>query len=124
MAARNIITNGHYDLFKQYFREFQKKFGLFAWDIRFCLEEDEDFYAQCSIDYEGRIASITLSSKWDKPITEDWLRWCARHEALELLEARLRTLAQRRYVTQSEISEANHEIVRLLEHILDEAGIK
>ena len=75
-------------------------------------------------DILNRRADIELGNKWDQEITDKELYKTAFHEVLEILFARIRTIAKSRYITDSETGEEIHNLIRTFEKVsCDKEGI-
>ena len=97
-------------------------FGLRDWEIIFTHEKEvPDARASCYRDLTGRIATINLGTDWSNSpnaFNDEGMRKVAFHEACELLIAPLYINACARHVTEEEIKEASHTIIRILENVL------
>lgn len=111
----------HFETFKTECEKWIAFFGLKSWKVCYTHEEMTDARADVFTNLGGRVATIRLAKKWDTIITEKDVKLSAFHEVCELFIARLTTLAQSRYITASELEEANHEIIRTLERVVFEA---
>jgi len=121
----HITSPEDYQTFQKRCRDWIDFLGLTGWEIRFEHSEDPNNYASCSVNYADRVSWLQLTKNWDgTPVTEDRLYNSSRHEVLELLLAPLRTVARARYVSSDEISQSNHEIIRILETFFDKYGLK
>ena len=63
---------------------------------------------------------ITLNKTWLREPTTKLLKTSAFHEVCHMLLHRLKVCGESRYITESEIDEAEHEIVRRLENLMFE----
>ena len=111
--------SNEFNKFKKVFKEYQALFGLNGYKVYFKYEPLGKDFASCRIDILGRVVTISLASNTSK---ED-RKLCgveenAKHEALHLLLGRLSALAYSRCIFQSEIEEAEEEIVRHLEKLI------
>lgn len=114
-------TDEHLKVFADACLEYQKQFGLTNWELHF-KRDDIEFISQCVYNLPGCIVMIKLCTEWrdqDLKLNDDNLRDCARHEMLHLLLGRLTSYALWRFVTEDIIHEADEEVVRRLEYILD-----
>ena len=91
-------------------------FGLKDWEIKFTHEELGGNRASCWSDYPGKLSTIDLNREWESNPQKNEIKFVAFHEVAELLIAPLRTMAYARYVTEDEVSVANHYIIRTLEN--------
>jgi len=110
----------HFEIFKKSFLEYQNKLGLGEWKIYFYLETLMGRWATIGCDHEGMFASVRLTEETeDNTYDKDFNpRISGKHEAIHLLLAELANLANRRYVSEREIYEAEERIVRRLEKVL------
>ena len=72
----------------------------------------------------GRVATMFFTKDWNdsvRRIAESEIAQTAKHEMLHLLLSRLSELAVSRYVTEDQITEAEEELVRKLEGLLERA---
>jgi arsenate reductase-like glutaredoxin family protein len=104
--------------FKVYFKNMQSKFGLLGWEIDFKKINIGDSAADLKIWLEARHIVVTLCSYFAKPLTDEDIKKHAEHECLELLFARYEFIASSRFSTESELNEARHEIIQILQPIL------
>lgn len=114
------ITKKHYELFKKYCLEHINKLGLLGWKVYFEFKYIEDLYASTSVNLEGRIALITLSTHWDfgRELNQESLNETAKHEVHHLLLFRFSKLARYRFIRSDELEEAEEEIIRILDKFL------
>lgn len=95
--------------------------GLKGWKIYYTHETYENTLAWCSVgSLKDRCAKLGLSKNWgnfDKEINEDDIRKVAFHEVFELKLTRLRKLAKDRFITEYEIDEELHDIIRTIENV-------
>jgi hypothetical protein len=104
---------------KQDFKEFADEcgiwidyFGIKDWDVIFeHAETITGGVAECEVDLKAKLAVLRFDEKAHEYPN---IKQTAFHEAVELLLARMRTLCEARYITDSEVSEANHEVVQTL----------
>ena len=112
-------TARDFSIFKKAFMHWYHKFGLNSWKIYFMHEYKEGLAASCYSNPTGCVATITLSTDWeDNAVTGEELWKTARHEALELVLARLVCDAEYRFVSQDDITESSHIAIRTLESVL------
>lgn len=111
------LTQKHYELFKSYCLEYQKKFDLMGWNIAFQFKKLTESYAKASMDLEASNVTICLTTEWDETVIKvsDYeLKQIAKHEVLHVLLGRLECLAQYRYVMSRELDAAGHDIIQKL----------
>jgi hypothetical protein len=110
-----------YERFKAEFRRWQLLLGLTDTKVYFEHGHCDKAYATIYWDCEGRVATVTFADKLSgdgvmigyDPIS------AGRHEALEMLVARLDSIAKSRYCFPDDIAEEKHAIIRRLEHLFD-----
>lgn len=113
------VTNKEFELFKKEFIRFQKLLGLTEWQIYFFHNKIESAYATVHIQYEDKVATVTLTTiidSDDKPNFD--AKRTARHECLHLLTAPLCYEAYSRYTEELRIDMEEHILIRRLENIL------
>jgi len=112
------VAQKDFRLFRKYFMEYRKLFGLTGYRIYFRFEPLGDgTTANITVEYERSIATVRLGSS---PYNEDDfdIKSFARHEALHLLLGRFNHKAYARFVSEDEIREANEEVVMKLEQLV------
>jgi len=112
------LTKKQIKLFKEKATEYVYDFWhLSEWDLTFNVTEDGGSYASCAADGENCMAVIGLSSTWQglKP-TESSIGRIAFHESCELLFWELQVMANKRYVTEDQITTARHKIITTMEN--------
>uniref|UniRef100_A0A6M3Y1L4 Uncharacterized protein n=1 Tax=viral metagenome TaxID=1070528 RepID=A0A6M3Y1L4_9ZZZZ len=113
-------TQKDFAIFKKEFLRWVNIFGLKDWKIEFDREPLTRGYAECRSSLIGRVATIVLTSeikdegdaKYFNPARS------GKHEAIELLLAPLDITARYRYISQDNVDEATHTIIRVLEKVL------
>jgi hypothetical protein len=105
-------------LFKAEVERMLNLLGLQSWRVVILCEKLDGCYGDMSANCAGRIATIRYNSEPDTIATPEDPARVARHEVLELFLARIECLAQARYVTEIEIHEEKHALIRTLEKIL------
>ncbi len=120
MSDENVqTTNEDFELFKEEFKKWQVHFGLIGWNVFFRHEKLKNMFACIRTNLVGRVATVKFNTEWDK---NDYgaveIRKTAFHECCELLMSRMNALANYRHTTEDEVTEENHNIIRILEHIL------
>ena len=113
-------TKKDFEKFKKAALKFAQKFGLTDWEIHVFHEEwgNEDSRAYNRCNYTGRVASISLAPEWNTRPVSGEIERTAFHEIFEVLLAPLTTCAFGRFVTEDEIDEAIHYIVRTMENVM------
>lgn len=86
------------------------------WTIRKKVEtrcdDDPTTMADCAANWENRVAAITLYREWEAEPTDEELYEIAFHEVLHIVTCLLTHLAEERFVTQKQIDDAEHDIIR------------
>jgi len=116
---RYKLTTAHFDFFCEEFLFWISVLGIENWEIFFIFDDDPENRASIDTNITGRQVNVYLNKVWDgvEP-TPTALSLVALHEASELLTTPLRVCAKSRYITESEIIEANHIIVQALVRVL------
>lgn len=115
----NLTTKEDFELFKKCITYWIKHFGLYGWDVHLDHRTDKDSLAYTSYNVPNRSVTIVLSKDWDcTKITDIQIDKSAFHEIGELLMMRLRFIAETRFISEEEIGEEVHNIIRILEHVI------
>ncbi len=96
-------------------------FGIKSFEIFYDHSDYlRDNKASCTSYSVNRWATLRLNSTWDNywKLTEENIKRCAFHEVIELLLAPLVNCAESRYVSENEIDEQAHTVIRTLENVL------
>lgn len=97
--------------FKQAVEKEIPKWGLQGWETYFDIGElDDEVLVTVAWDLEARTSTIVLSS--DKGIN---IKKATRYAVLHLFFAKITALACERFVTEAEINEEIHALIRTLE---------
>ena len=119
------MSDGIYQTSDADFRYFQKRFqywvdfyGLKEWKIYFNHEDVEAAYAYIYIKALGRCCTVYLSVDWTQKPSKEKLNESAFHEATHLLLGKIDTLSRDRYITEDQINNEIHGIVRVLEKVI------
>ena len=113
-------TAKHFKVFVDEFQRLQTLLSLGSWKVYFVHGRPKanvvDAFAWIKTDLSGQVATVHLVDKWDvrRELTDEELKKCARHEVFHLLGARLCELARSRWVTSTEVAEADEELVNRL----------
>ena len=105
--------------FQEYFKKYQKLFGLTGYKVYFKCEPLDNSFADININQGEMVATIRLNNKLpnkDKPFKD--IKRSAKHEALHLLVGRLEHNGRYRYSSENEIYEAVEELVFKLEDLI------
>lgn len=120
LSKKYELTDHHFEIFKEEFNYWKIKYSLNNWEFHYYFEDDEINPTRAKIinDYDSRIALVCLSKFWEgEEPTEEEIRQCAYHECMELFLSRINYLARDRYITEREIGEEIHAIIRTLENV-------
>jgi hypothetical protein len=86
-------------------------------------ENYEDALATCHANPDGKQVSLGLAKDWaNNPVTPERVRAVALHEVLHVLLADLKDLVNQRVCTDAMVTEAQHAIIRRLEHFILGSG--
>lgn len=112
-------TQNDFELFKKYCLEYQKFFGLTNFKFYFYFEygnSGKHAIINCG-ELQDYIATFTFYEDWgDEIVDEKEIDKIAFHEVCHVLLVRLNAIANSRFITEDEIREAEHEIIRRLEN--------
>lgn len=115
------IGKREFAMFKAECQKWIALLGLTDWRIHYEFEECENALATVNRDYEGRCATVTLSTfleRVPRKESDETVRSSARHEVLHLLLGELDWLNGKRCVTADIWSAAEHGVMRRLEKVL------
>ena len=114
-------TEQHFNTFKKECLKWIEVFGLKNWEINIFHTDHESFIAWSSFGkFAGKIVDIHLNKiwRWQKPPDNYEIRKCAFHEVCEILLRPVAYLGECRYLSDSEMSPAIHDIIHILENAL------
>ena len=106
----------HFAQFKRSVNKWLAIFGLVSWEV-VCLHKElqEPRLAECGVDPSSNLADVTLGTDWgDLPRTAKCMDQTACHEVLHILLAKLTTIAGERWVTERELENEEHAVIRAL----------
>ncbi|PPG91553.1 hypothetical protein C5C39_06890 [Rathayibacter sp. AY1F3] len=117
-------TEADLTLFSKYVFEWQSKLALNDWRIYIRHLNDSDRYASCAWSIGDRIATISLSKRWDdiRDLNSRELHLAALHEVLHLLLAETMYYAESRYATEGGLDQSEHAVIKRLENVLIPEG--
>lgn len=119
-------TKRNFKLFRETVEYWVARFGLLEWRLDFEHDDCGDSWSTINPLYSHKAVNVCLNTDWGKtdavPLTDEAIRMTAKHEAIEILIADLRILAESPFVTQDEVRSVSHTLVRRLEHIIQERG--
>lgn len=112
-------TKEHFKIFKNQCKKWVAIFSLKRWKIYYEHKKLKDSFGKINYDLNAMNATMTLSTDWDGfEINKKTLSHTAYHEVIHLLIGRLDVCAMSRFTTVTEITEAIHEIIRILENVM------
>ena len=119
----NVTTPEHFELFKKECSRLWDLWKISGWRLEFRHEDIEDQprgMAGADSDPTQRRTRIFLSKNWPDhtPVTDEEILISARHETIHGLLGPLSTLATSRYVTDTEMCAAEHELLNVLDGVL------
>ena len=113
------IPKKEFEKFKKECLRLQKEWGLSGWELFFQFKPLKDPLAQTTADLESRKATIRLSSELPEEVSENRdVIHSAKHEMIHLLLWRLSACGHTRWMSESEIDEAEEETVMQLLKII------
>ncbi len=107
-----------FEEFKKYFLLYQEKLGCKNYEIIFENVAIEENDAELEYYREPCAAIVRLNTQL-APLGRS-MELLAKHEAIELLLAPLRSLASKRIVLDDEVNEKFHNVVQALMRVVDE----
>ena len=113
-------TTKHFNIFKEECLKWIEIFHLTRWEINFFHEESDDSLAAIKCNFSAKAIDIIFNKTWNwtKPPDEHEIKKCGFHEACEVLLYPLRYLGECRFLSESEIDPATHEIIHILENVV------
>jgi len=114
--SKVIVTDQHFEEFKDGFNHYVERFGLKDYKIYFEQVDSDEFYGSIDADPRNGIATIKLCKEIDARDINDFVPYeTGKHEAIHLLLARIEWIGSCRYVESGEISTEVERLVRILE---------
>lgn len=115
MASSRQFAN-----FKKWFLHYQKELGLVRYTVDFqFLDLDDDTLAECEADSNTCLAVVRLTKKSHPDLPRGWVKATAKHEAIHLLLAELKSINDDRHSTEDEWYKAEERFVCTIERLLD-----
>lgn len=112
-------TNEDFNIFKNEAIKWLDYFGLKGWRIFWKHEKLDADFAQVRYNILARNAVLVLNTEFDTcGYSEDQIRSSAFHEVCELLFVRLADIGKMRFVTEVEIDEEVHNLIRIFENTI------
>lgn len=119
LEERFELEEKHFEIFKDEFMRWVDILGMKGWEFIFKHIELVDARAQVMPGQRGRVVVICLNTIWEgQDATEYELRRTGFHEALELFLSKITQLAHERSVTEADIEEETHNLIRTLENVI------
>jgi hypothetical protein len=112
-------TKAQFEQFKGAFLKYQELLGLQQYKVYFTHEKDDDNFATIRAHPESAAAEVNFGAecgKIDLPFLDP--SGSGKHEAMHLLLAKIRYLADKRYCMAREIDEEDEFITRVLEKVI------
>ena len=110
------LNKKHERAFWKAVTEFVAKLRVVDWTIRTDVKDmdpvDDRTLADCQPDPDFAVATITLYRNWEKDPTPEHIKETAFHEVLHVVMSRLMELARERYVTEKQLDDEEHEVIR------------
>lgn len=120
--TKKTTTKKQFEEFKKEFTHWQNHFGLFGWHVYFYhVDMGKDSYADIRLAVESRVAIVRFNLKLDSVSYEQHnIARSAKHEAIHLLLAPLADLNSEPFVTERQCIEAEENLVRVLEKVIND----
>lgn len=113
------VDKKHFEIFKEECNLWVQRFGLVNWRISYEFHKINGALGLCATFCCDRVAAISLSTEFeDTDNLNNDIKKTAFHEVMELMISPLNACAKSRYITESEIDEARHDIIRRLENVV------
>lgn len=112
------ITAKHFAVYQEECEYWLKYFGITEYEVFYEQEEDANYRAMCSgAQRESKILSFSIATEWTNcNPTDRRIRMVAFHEVCEALLMRFFILAIERTVSEKDLIEENHTVIRRLEN--------
>jgi hypothetical protein len=113
-------TKAHFKAFEAECQRLWKLWGMSGWTLLIKHEKTKTSTAEASTNsnYVQRIVWVTLNTDWSVPITTTELLETARHEMVHAMLQPLGNLATQRYIQDSDLDMAEHEVLHRLMKLL------
>ena len=116
-------TKKHFEIFKNECQKWIDKFQLNGWKIYFEYGgTNKNSYSTIRNNLIGHVATISFTKEWSMVGINNinkGIKETAKHEIIHLLLARFSEIGSARYTTNDEFYEAEEELVRKLEKIIN-----
>lgn len=110
------VTRGEFSKFQKEFTLWVGRFGLGQYRYSFLWEAIEDAEATVLVDNDSMRVVVTLAKQLEEE--DRSVEQLALHEALHVLLGRFSDLACRRWVGEKDLTEAEEQVVCILERVL------
>jgi hypothetical protein len=113
------LTAGQYDVFESEVRRLWALWGMSGWEL--VVEQHDlptDVFANCGCNPGQRSIRIRLCKQSAVEVTTPMLLNSARHEMCHAIVEPLDSIGCCRYVTEDELNQASHEVLRRLMPLL------
>jgi len=111
------ITQKEFNIFKNEFLYWADIYGLKGWEFIFKCENDPENRASILRELESRIVIVSIANEWvGLPPDEFNLKRVAYHECCELLLSKLVDLCLDRSITEKQVVEEVHNLIRIFEN--------
>lgn len=114
-----LTTTEDFNIFQLEAVKWLGYFGLKGWRIFWKHEKLDADFAQVRYNILARNAVFVLNTEFDTcDYSEDQIRSSAFHEVCELLLVRLSDMGKMRFITEVEIDEEVHNLIRIFENTI------
>jgi hypothetical protein len=115
-----VASKRQFESFQKWFLYYQKELGLVRYTVDFEFQDlDDGTLAECDADSVACIATVRLTKKNLPDLSRGWVRETAKHEAIHLLLAELKSINSDRHSTEDEWHRAEERFVCTIERLLD-----
>ena len=119
-----LTTKKDFKLFCNECLKWQKILGLYDYEFTFNHLKDNNnssYYASCIVNATGRAVMFNLYETWPSVTvkkTNSQIKLSAFHEVCHVLVDYVGSCGRARYVSEHEIIEGEHAVIRILEKVL------
>jgi len=126
IMANNLTTENQFKMFVKESRKWINIFNLNNWEFDFIHIRMENAIAKTVTNSVACSALVQLNTVWesDTQISTYEIKKTAFHEICEVLLARLKYLAEERFLAINEVDTEAHNIIHILEHVIFDKSIK
>jgi hypothetical protein len=113
-------TDKQFQLFKRECTKWINTFGLKNWDFSFCHAKTDKAAATCEMNYDQHAAIIRFCKfgEDDDDLCDQTIKRYAFHEIMHVFLGKLYYLAGSRFISEAEIDEEVHSLIRTLENVI------